>query len=35
MDYKQNKDKVVDYFIESIFNVNIELPENIRKEKEA
>ncbi len=32
MDYKQNKEKVVDYLIENIFNVKIELPENIRKQ---
>ena len=31
IDYKQNKDKVVEYLIENIFNVKIELPENIRK----
>jgi hypothetical protein len=29
--YKQNKDKVIDFLIENIMNVDIELPENIKK----
>lgn len=32
LDYKQNKDKVVEFLIDSIFNVKIELPENIKKQ---
>jgi hypothetical protein len=30
-DYKQNKEKVIDYLIDNIMNVAIELPENIKK----
>ena len=28
---KQNKDKVIDFLIDNILNVEIELPENIKK----
>lgn len=30
-DYKQNKDKVIDFLLDNILNVGIELPENIKK----
>lgn len=30
-DFKQNKDKVVEYLIDNIMNVELELPENIKK----
>jgi hypothetical protein len=30
-DFKQNKDKVIDFLIDNIMNVTIELPENIKK----
>lgn len=30
-DYKQNKDKVLEFLLENILNVGIELPENIKK----
>jgi hypothetical protein len=33
MDYKQNKDKVIDYLIDNILSVDIELPENIKNKK--
>jgi hypothetical protein len=33
MDYKQNKDKVIDYLIDNILNVDIDLPENIKNRK--
>ena len=28
---KQNKDKVIDFLIDNLLNVEIELPENIKK----
>lgn len=31
--YKQNKEKVIDFLIDNIMNVGIELPENIKKNK--
>ncbi len=30
-DHKQNKDKVIDFLLDNILNVGIELPENIKK----
>ncbi len=30
-DHKQNKDKVVEFLLDNILNVGIELPENIKK----
>ncbi len=30
---KQNKDKVIDYLIDNILNVAIDLPDNIKKTK--
>jgi hypothetical protein len=33
MDYKQNKDKVIDYLIDNILSVDIDLPENIKNKK--
>jgi hypothetical protein len=33
MDYKQNKDKVIDYLIDNILSVDIELPESIKNRK--
>jgi hypothetical protein len=31
LDFKQNKDKVVEFLVESILNVPLELPDNIKK----
>jgi hypothetical protein len=30
LDYKQNKDKVVEFLVDNIFSVAIELPDNIK-----